>query len=300
MATHSERETECRGVPYRVEYRSSRTIGGLGAVFDSVSENLGGFVEVVSPSFFLRSQSDGWPNVVSFYNHRSEMLLGATHSGTLRLENDGKRGLDYEVDLPISREDTLEAVRRGDCAFSSFSFICYEDRFSDWNGQVLRTLVSGRLLEVGPTPIPAYTATSAAMRSLARQVDAPVETVLDYAERGELRSFVARSDMKLPVVEAKFRSGRRKAVEAQRYPDAPIGANKRRRRSGKQAQLEVLAAELNPTTGKPFDYGRSKPLTIKQKQVATLGMRWPAEHVKPKTRKQIETELQGMREPGYE
>jgi uncharacterized protein len=259
MTTRKDRETECRGVPFRVECRNaaSRTIGGLGAVFDSVSENLGGFVEVVAPSFFSRSQSDGWPNVVSFYNHRSEMLI------------DPKRGLDYEVDLPLSREDTLEAVQRGDCAFSSMSFICYEDRFSDWNGQVLRTLVSGRLIEVGPTPVPAYTATSAAMRNLATQVGAPVEDVLGYAEKDELRAFFSRSDMKLPVIGGKFKSGRRAVVEG---------------KTTKQRQVELMA--MAP--------GVPQPNTMAQRRAELTRMRYSPER---KTVSEARAELTRMARP---
>jgi HK97 family phage prohead protease len=56
------------------------------------------------------------------------MILGATHSGTLRLSQD-QRGLFYEIDLPETRADVGELVERGDMTGSSFAFQTYED---DW------------------------------------------------------------------------------------------------------------------------------------------------------------------------
>ncbi len=269
----TQRETEYRATPFTVECRNaeSRTIGGLGAPFNSVSEDLGGFIEVISPSFFSKGAADGFPNTISLYSHRSDMLLGAVNSGTLRLDVDKRSGLMYEVDLPRARDDVLEAIQRRDCAFSSISFCAYQDEWSDWHGQALRTLISGRLFEVGPTPQAAYSASSAAMRSLAAQVSAPVSDVLDYAERGELRSFLTRTDMRLPATQAKFISGRRKVVEALKpsqsakrrelelmamAPGVPQpNTAAQRRLTRQQRQLELVSMEEDPLTRQPYGYG---------------------------------------------
>lgn len=74
-------------------------IGGYASVFNVQSRPLAGFTEVVTPTFFDHSRSNGFADVVCRFNHSDLMVLGATNSGTLRLAVDSV-GLDYECDLP--------------------------------------------------------------------------------------------------------------------------------------------------------------------------------------------------------
>lgn len=181
-----------------------RTIGGYAAVFNRLSQNLGGFVEQVDPVFFNKSRGDGWPDVLARYNHDDNMLLGTSGSGTLRLSVDGT-GLIYDVDPPASRADIVELVERGDVRKSSFAFRTFEE---DWGvtdqGFPLRTLMSGQLVDVAPVNMPAYTDTSAALRSLAARVQVDVEEVRSMAERDELRKFFIRSDKAAPPKKRTF------------------------------------------------------------------------------------------------
>lgn len=180
-----------------VEIRSggggSRTIGGYAAKFNRTSQNLGGFVEQIDPRFFNKSRGDGWPDVIARYNHDDLMVLGTTNAGTLRLSLDAA-GLLYEADLPSSRADVFELVQRGDVSKSSFAFIVTED---DWgvtdHGFPMRTLISGRLIDVAPVNTPAYTDTSTGLRSLADHVGAPLADVQRLASRNELRKLLTRS-----------------------------------------------------------------------------------------------------------
>jgi HK97 family phage prohead protease len=181
-----------------VEVRSggkSRTIGGYAAVFNRPSENLGGFIERIESRFFNKSKADNWPGVVCRYNHKDDFLLGATHSGTLQLSIDGT-GLDYSVDLPECRNDVLEMVTRRDIFSSSFAFQAYED---DWSlsdqGYPMRSLVSGRLIDVAPVSTPAYRDATVAKRSLAEHMHAPIEDVVKLAECDELRKLFKRTDI---------------------------------------------------------------------------------------------------------
>lgn len=190
-------DTERRFTSVRVEVRSTGekpTIGGYAAKFARMSQNLGGFVEQIDPGFFNKSRGDGWPGVVARYNHDDNMLLGTSGAGTLRLGTDDV-GLTYEVDLPSSRGDVYELVQRGDVRQSSFAFIAFED---DWattdQGFPLRTLVSGRLLDVAPVNTPAYEDTSVGLRSLAEHFHADVEEVRKLAESNELIRFFKRTD----------------------------------------------------------------------------------------------------------
>lgn len=192
-------DLERRFTSGRVELRldsehNGRSFGGYAAKFNKQSKNLGGFVERIDPGFFNKSRGDGWPDVIARYNHDNNMLLGTTAAGTLRLAVD-KVGLEYEVDPPESRADVLELVQRGDVAKSSFAFEMFED---DWaasdQGFPMRTLVSGRLVDVAPVNIPAYSDTSVGLRSLAEKFEADIEEVRHLAEAGDLIRFFKRTD----------------------------------------------------------------------------------------------------------
>ncbi|GAA2351736.1 HK97 family phage prohead protease [Streptomyces carpaticus] len=169
---------------------AKRTIGGYAAKFNKLSRNLGGFVERIDPGFFAKSAGDGWPEVLARYNHDDNRLLGTTEAGTLRLAVDGT-GLDYQVDVPHSREDVLELVQRGDVRRSSFAFYTFED---DWDltdeGFPLRTLLAGRLVDVAPVNTPAYPDTDTSLRSLAMRADADPAEVRAAAAAGELARFL--------------------------------------------------------------------------------------------------------------
>jgi HK97 family phage prohead protease len=181
----------------RVELRTGsdkKTFGGYAAKFNTQSKNLGGFIERIDPGFFNKSRGDGWPDVIARYNHDDNMLLGTTSAGTLRLGVDNI-GLVYEVDPPQSRADVYELVERGDVAKSSFAFQMFED---DWaasdQGFPMRTLMSGKLVDVAPVNIPAYDDTSVGLRSLAAKFEADVEEVRKLAAANELMKFFRRTD----------------------------------------------------------------------------------------------------------
>ena len=196
----SDAERRFTSVPVEVRAGADKqlTIGGYAAKFERMSQNLGGFVEVIDRGFFNKSRGDGWPGVLARYNHDDNMLLGTTGAGTLRLSLD-EIGLDYAIDMPAARSDVYELVQRQDVRQSSFAFIAYED---DWTtsdqGFPLRRLVSGRLMDVAPVNTPAYEDTSVGLRSLAAKFDAPLEEVRSLAAQNELTKFFKRTDTKDP------------------------------------------------------------------------------------------------------
>ena len=193
-------DAERRFTSVRVEVRAGSndkmTIGGYAAKFNRMSQNLGGFVEVIDPVCFNKSAGDGWPGVLARYNHDDMFLLGTSDAGTLRCSIDNI-GLAYDVDLPSARADVYELAGRGDVRKSSFAFITLED---DWDvtdqGFPLRTLRSARLIDVAPVNTPAYEDTSVGLRSLARKFDAPLDEVRNLASAGELGRFFKRTDSK--------------------------------------------------------------------------------------------------------
>lgn len=143
-------------------------IGGYAAVFDSESEDLGGFIEVVKPGAFSRSLA-GSPDVVALVHHRPELVLGRTSAGTLRLNQDN-RGLAFEVDLPDTQtgRDIMVSIDRRDIKGASFAFTVPKngDKWTFTDDRALRELLDVDLHDITMTAIPAYKDTEVARRSL--------------------------------------------------------------------------------------------------------------------------------------
>jgi HK97 family phage prohead protease len=183
---------------------NGQTIAGYAAVFNSPSEDLGGFIEYIAPGAFDSVMND---DVRGFYNHDYNYLLGRASSGTLRLSTD-ERGLRYEIDLPNTTyaNDLIELMRRGDVNQSSFAFMIESDSWSVKGKQNIRTITKiSRLIDVAPVVIPAYPAATSQLVTRALNTDAEVQTSVadaepvgseienvDKAERPNLRSLLLR------------------------------------------------------------------------------------------------------------
>jgi hypothetical protein len=173
-------------------------IEGYAAVYDSVSQDLGGFVEVVKPGAFAAALA-AKPDVRGKYNH--EAMLGRTKSGTLRLFDDAK-GLRYQIDVPATTvgRDVAESIRRGDVDGSSFCFRVMGsdgESFRNVNGQLLRELRVCQILDVGPVDSPAYLGTEGnlGLRSLPEASRKAAEAVGGTA--GPTRSRLTEARLKL-------------------------------------------------------------------------------------------------------
>ena len=139
---------------------------GYAAVFNSDSEPLP-FIERIAQGAFKKSLKSRMP-IKMYMNHDSSMLLASTRSKTLRLQEDSK-GLLVEADLPDTTvgRDLSVLMKRGDVDSMSFGFSVPAggDKWSD--DGMSRELRQVRLHEVSVvTGFPAYTATSASVRSL--------------------------------------------------------------------------------------------------------------------------------------
>jgi HK97 family phage prohead protease len=136
---------------------------GYASVFNSPSEDLGGFVEYVAPGAFKRSlQSRN--EVKLLWNHDSGEPLASLRGGTMQLIEDS-RGLKVTAQLPNTTRgrDIAELLRTKVIDSMSFGFNVIKDSWST-NGQT-RTLESVRLFEVSIVSFPAYGATTAQVRS---------------------------------------------------------------------------------------------------------------------------------------
>jgi HK97 family phage prohead protease len=177
-----------------VEFRAAGgklQAGGYAAVFNKLSQNLGGFVEQVLPGAFTKTI--GEQDVRALFNHSEDMVLGRNRSGTLRLEEDGT-GLAYEIDLPDTSagRDVAKLLERGDVSGSSFGFRTIEDEWGETpEGFPLRSLVQTSLRDVGPVTFPAYSDSSSALRSLAEARSLDLDALVAASAAGDLRSLIA-------------------------------------------------------------------------------------------------------------
>lgn len=183
---------------FEVEERENgeRRIVGHAAVFNQLSEDLGGFREKIAPGAFAEAVTRD--DVRALWNHDSNFVLGRTRAGTLRMREDD-RGLAVEIDPPNTQwaNDLLVSMRRGDVTQMSFGFRVEKggqnwERNDDGN---IRTITRVSLFDVSPVTYPAYPQTDAAVRSLqewnreqepADKNAAPLRARLALAERNEL------------------------------------------------------------------------------------------------------------------
>lgn len=167
-----ERETRSFKVEgLKIERRDGAApkLVGHAAVFNSLSEDLGGFREQILPGAFADAIASD--DVRALFNHDSNYVLGRNVSGTLRLAED-VRGLAIEIDLPDTptiRDLVAAPIERGDVSQMSFGFSVRpggQDWAKDDEGRVVRSLKKLRLYDVSPVTFPAYRQTDVAVREL--------------------------------------------------------------------------------------------------------------------------------------
>lgn len=168
----SNQETRCYVGEVRAELGEDNKpthIIGLGSVFDSRSELMYGFKEIIKPGAFDDVLKD---DVRGLFNHDPNYILGRTAAGTLSLSV-SERGLVYDITAPDTqtiRDLVLAPMQRGDINQSSFAFRVArdgEDWYQDDDGVIIREIHKlSRLFDVSPVTYPAYQDAGAAVRSM--------------------------------------------------------------------------------------------------------------------------------------
>lgn len=147
---------------------SSPTLKGNGVVFNTLSENLGGFREQIAPNAFRAALEKS--DVRGLFNHNPDHLLARSSAGTLRLVK-GRGALRYEMDLDGDQlsQFVRRKVERRELTGSSFSFTIADggDEWDERDDVLIRTVTKiDALYDIGPVTFPAYTETTVSARSL--------------------------------------------------------------------------------------------------------------------------------------
>lgn len=160
---------EYRSISFQFNPEEDKKLKGYAAVFNSLSEDLGGFKEKIMPGAFTRTLSSK-RDILALGFHDERVLLGRKSAGTLVL-NEDEHGLYVEITPPNTTEarDIMEHVRLGNLKNMSFGFFVRKDDISEENGQVIRELKDIELIEVSIVPTPAYVDTEIALRSLPKK-----------------------------------------------------------------------------------------------------------------------------------
>ena len=166
------KEPELRVNNTEIEVRAEgdgMSFTGFASVFNSPSEDLGGFIEYVAPGAFKRSLQ-ARNEIKLLWNHDSGEPLASLRGGTMQLVED-ERGLKVTAQLPNTTRgrDVAELLRTKVIDSMSFGFNVIKDSWSA-DGRT-RTLESVRLSEVSVVSFPAYTATTATVRSAQPTID---------------------------------------------------------------------------------------------------------------------------------
>jgi HK97 family phage prohead protease len=167
-----------RGVlPFR-EARAETADGivGLFIVFNSRSEDLGGFTEIIKPSAVDRSLS-GNHDIRGLWSHDTSLVIGRRSAGTLTVEKQ-RNGLYAEIYPPSWAAAHVETVTRGDVSQASFGFITHEDEWHISNDEVLREILDAEIVELSGVSFPAYRATKIRVESLRARRQREIETLM--------------------------------------------------------------------------------------------------------------------------
>lgn len=169
--TETEMEKETRFFTTTIDFeerdgaKDDNVIIGHASVFNSDSEDFGGWIERVAPGAFDDVLGD---DAYALFNHDPNQVLGR-NKVNVRLMQD-ETGLKYRIKLPDTTlgKDLRQLIKDGIISKSSFGFTVKEQRWEHFKDKPsIRTLVKiDRLYDVSPVTYPAYPDTSVGTRCL--------------------------------------------------------------------------------------------------------------------------------------
>jgi len=150
-----------------------QTFEGYAAVFNSrthIRDEDGEYDEVIAPGAFKRSIDRSTP--VLMFNHGKHPLLGSMPLGKITELREDARGLYVKARLTDNWliQPVRDAIRDEAVTGMSFRFEVVKDQVTGVGPQKLRTLKEVKVPELGPVVMPAYSDTSAMVRSSMRSL----------------------------------------------------------------------------------------------------------------------------------
>ena len=150
----------------------TRKIEGYAIRFNEMSDDLGGFKEVMAPGS-VRLSDDLRAN----FDHQTQYILGRTSAGTLetKVDDEGVWMRAYPPETTWAN-DMITSIERGDINQCSFEFYALDDKFEKRDGEVLRTVLDANVVALSVVAVPAYPTTSVHARDMAKALeDNPAE-----------------------------------------------------------------------------------------------------------------------------
>jgi len=159
-------ETRTHHLP-NIELRKENnkmTISGYGIVFDSLSEDLGNFKEIIHKRAL---DEVDLTDVMLLGQHDHSKVLGSTKGNTMSLQVTDK-GLYFTAELPDTTDgrDFYTLLERGDLDKCSFGFTTKEESWNIKTNPQTRTVTKiGKLDEISIVNRPAYKSSSVTLRT---------------------------------------------------------------------------------------------------------------------------------------
>ena len=182
-------------------------VEGYALRFNTLSNDLGGFVETISPEALKEADLS---DVRCLIDHDSSKVLGRTTSETLELKIDDE-GLYFRTQLPNTTyaKDLYENIRLGNINQCSFGFILDEDgdefekREDGLFKRTLRKIKS--LFDVSIVTYPAYndTQVAPALRSIEQIKEQELADIKAKQKQEEIRKQTELLKMQLDLLKLK-------------------------------------------------------------------------------------------------
>jgi uncharacterized protein len=202
MSDRSRLVTRNKKVELTKRADGQRVISGYAAVFFNAADpgteyNLwSNIYERINPAAFNRAIQERH-DCVGLFNHDDNYLLGRVANGTLALSVDSV-GLRYEITVNDQDDDhkrVIAKIERGDLRGSSFSFVPTSVMYVTEGDKEIREIMDCDLYDVCPVTVPAYEATSTALRSDQQRAEIEQQIAAEKAKQFNPDSVAVRLRM---------------------------------------------------------------------------------------------------------
>lgn len=167
MPTVEKRNLTTNNVEIREDENGMKTLAGYAVKWEMKSVTMGWrrFKEQFKRGAFTESLTND--DQLALWSHDTSKVLGRTKNGTLRLFED-EIGLRFELDLLDTTlgEDAYKTIKRGDVDGVSFGFSMLKQEWDEADpDNVVRSIVTAKLVEISPVAFPAYPDSQVSARS---------------------------------------------------------------------------------------------------------------------------------------